>query len=381
MMRHSFYEVDPKAYIFRASFPVDGEKNGPEEVVRQWCAFELIRAYGIPITDLDFEHPVSVGSRTYRIDIVILQDGKPWAVVECKKREYVKHEHAMAQAISYADSQNVHAEYAVYTNGDVWRVKRKMNGNWLPVPDLPLRTVRADTKEITYLLRALNEISPLLYQLNEPISGQDAERFVEAMQVVFNSLGLLTADSDHDLVFATDNLLRILTPHHINYQREKLAALVDRLNKYFEAKGLEEKFDTSFSDPICGELQLIHATLQMTLDGAHGLVGSDILLLRLMVAILEYGQKIGDERKPLPQINRSLHEALREYLDFVLRSNLGFHLPDVREDILNGDLRHCCSDSWKACGNRECEMTKIGLSDIVGMLLACFKKSPKFLGK
>jgi len=377
-MLRSFYEVDPRAHIFRSAVSGDGSNVNPEEVVRQWCAFELIRSYGVSVTELDFEHPVSVGSKTYRIDIVILQDAKPWAVIECKKREFVKHDQAMAQAISYAESQNVNAEYAVYTNGDVWHVKRKMNGNWLMVPDLPLRTARTDTKELTDLLRSLNDILPLLYMLGgEPVSGVDAERFIYAMVEVFNGRSLLTSDSDRDLVSATGNLLRILPRRHINCQRGKLAVLVDRLNKYFEAKGLEEKCDASFSEPIYMELQMLHATLQMTLDGAHGLVGADILLLRLMVAILDYGQNIRDEHKPLPQINRSLHEALREYLDFVLRFNLGFHLPDVREDILNGDLRDCCSDSWKAYVNRENKFPKIGIADIFGMLLACVKKSSR----
>jgi len=131
MMRNAFYEIDPKAFILRPTISDDWSIVNPEEVVRQWCAFELIRAYCISVTDLAFEYTVSVGSKTYRIDIVVLQDGKPWAVVECKKREYVKHDHAMAQAISYADSQNVHAEYAVYTNGDVWRVRHTRHRNSL----------------------------------------------------------------------------------------------------------------------------------------------------------------------------------------------------------------------------------------------------------
>ena len=351
-MRKPFYEIEPKNFLFKPVPPGDDGKVNPEEGVRQWCAFELIRAYGIPINDLDFEHSVSIGSRTYRIDIVILQCGKPWAVVECKKREHIKHDHAMDQAISYADSQNVHAEYAVYTNGNVWHVKRKMNNNWLSVHELPSRATGSVTTDITCLVHALDDILPMLYKLGETIDGRDAVKFLHAMQVHFNSYGLFTADTDRALLGATDNLLRILTFNDLAYQNEKLAVVLQKLNAFSSSRNLGETIYPVRASQISKELRALHSEVNLMLDGAHHIIGADSLLLRLIVALLEYGLNLREPVKNYPAIGMNVHHALREYLDYVLKSNLGFHLPEIREGFLSDALRGHCGNAWNACDNR-----------------------------
>ena len=97
----------------------NGGLNAKEEPVRQWCAFELIRAYGLTVTELTFEKKVRVGSKIYRIGILVQRNGLPWIVVECKEPGCTKHDDGLAQAISYAGAATISAEYAVYTNGTV----------------------------------------------------------------------------------------------------------------------------------------------------------------------------------------------------------------------------------------------------------------------
>ena len=75
-----FYEVQPSAYLF---VKYDGDK--PEEKVRQWALFELLSTYGVFINNIVTERPVKVGTRTHRADIVVLRDGAPYVVIECKK--------------------------------------------------------------------------------------------------------------------------------------------------------------------------------------------------------------------------------------------------------------------------------------------------------
>jgi len=351
-MRKPFYEIEPKNFLFKPVPPGDDGKVNPEEGVRQWCAFELIRAYGILITDLVFEYPVSIGSKTYRIDIVILRDGKPWAVVECKKRGYEKHSHAMEQAISYADSQNISAEYAVYTNGEAWHVKRKLNNHWLPVPDLSLIATKKDTSDITCLVHALDDILPIFYKLGETISGSDAVKFLHAMQVHFHCYGLFTADTDRALLGATDNLLRILTSNDLAYQSEKLAVVLLKLNAFFSSRNLGETIYPVRASQMSKELRALHSEVNLMLDGAHDVIGADILLLRLIIALLEYGLNLREPVKKYPAISMNVHHALRAYLDYVLKSNLGFHLPGIREGFLSDDLRGHCGNAWNACDNR-----------------------------
>ncbi len=87
---------------------------------RQWCDPELIRAYGVRIDCIEIERLVKVARerRPHRIDVVVLRDGSPYVVVECKSRRIKSLDAAMKQARSYGDMPDVSATYAVATNGD-----------------------------------------------------------------------------------------------------------------------------------------------------------------------------------------------------------------------------------------------------------------------
>jgi predicted type IV restriction endonuclease len=135
-MRLPYFEISPDAYLYPEKVKESVRKQ-PEEPVRQWCAYELVRAYGISVANIEFERPVRMGSRPHWIDILVLRDGKPSVVVECKKPSDRKAEKAMEQAVSYADAPDIRAEFAVVTNGTDWQVKRRIQGIWCPVPDLP----------------------------------------------------------------------------------------------------------------------------------------------------------------------------------------------------------------------------------------------------
>jgi len=57
LSRAPLYQIDRGAYLY-APQGTGGGNQQPEEEVRQWCAFELIRAYSYSIADLTFEHEV-----------------------------------------------------------------------------------------------------------------------------------------------------------------------------------------------------------------------------------------------------------------------------------------------------------------------------------
>lgn len=147
-MREIFYTVDQKAWLFTVQAE-DAERGKPEENVRQWCIYELLRSYGVLINNVKIECPVRVGTRTHRADIVVMREDRPYIVIECKSRRTRKHEEAMNQAISYATASDMNAEFAVYTNGDVWWVRRRVKDVWVPIPDLP--TFRGGAPEIGIL--------------------------------------------------------------------------------------------------------------------------------------------------------------------------------------------------------------------------------------
>src|SRR5690349_12221108 len=183
MRRHPFYEINPSAYLYQNGEPGTGagKEFGPEEAVRQWCAFELIRAYGLRVTNLRFEHPVKVGSRSYRIDILVLRDNSPWIVVETKEADHSRHVNAIEQPISYADAKPIQAEFAVYTNGSTWHVRRKVQGEWVAVLDLPAEHQSESPIYLSQILSTFHELSPLLAWLDEPVKEEEAKTYLDAM--------------------------------------------------------------------------------------------------------------------------------------------------------------------------------------------------------
>ena len=83
MKRRPFYQVPSGAWLFRSALPTDSKREQHEEPVRQWCAFELMRAYGIAVTDISLEQRARVGSKSYGIDLLVSRNGSPWIVIEC----------------------------------------------------------------------------------------------------------------------------------------------------------------------------------------------------------------------------------------------------------------------------------------------------------
>lgn len=131
-----FYQIMPAAYLYPDKVKAASDRKQLEEPVRQWCAYELIRTYGIAVINIEFERPVRMGSRPHWIDILVSREGKPSVVVECKKPSDRNADKALEQAVSYADAPEIQAEFAVVTNGKDWQVKRRILGKWCAVPDL-----------------------------------------------------------------------------------------------------------------------------------------------------------------------------------------------------------------------------------------------------
>jgi len=349
MFRQPFYEVPPSAYLFPAQSVKGGEQKQPEESVRQWCAYELIRAYGIRFDELEFEREVRVGSKTYRIDILVSRSGKPWIVVECKQPTHSKPDEGMAQAISYADSQGIHAEFTVYTNGTLWHVRRRVCEQWIAVPDLPSQFGSQTGEPLTEILRAIKDVSPLLHKLDETLQGDEAGKYLSAMQVFFNGVNLLTDGADRDLLAGTDDLLRVLASPHQNsvYRFGKLAAARSSFESYRMRAGFATEFGPILGDTsVAVNSQYLHASLLRMVEGAQGIEALDVLLLRLNVALTEYGMGQRSPKEPYPTLQSPLYRALRDFLNAALAIRLNTTLPDSLDRIWVGDMKNFCQPAW-----------------------------------
>lgn len=346
-MRIPIYPIPRAAYLFQSSPEVIGDLNSKEEPVRQWCAFELIRAYGITIGDLNFEEKVRVGSKTYRIDILIRRNGIPWIVVECKEPKFSNHDHGLAQAVSYAGAETISAEYAVYTNGTAWQVKRRVDREWNAVPDLPVSGPARPLGSIDELLRAVGLVSPLLHKIDEPLSGKNARLYLEALQSFFNGSNLITSGVDHDLRFAVDNLLRVLAtgPKEEHYSQSKLAAAA-RLAEAFRAKsGIGFPLAEIHADEsVFMFMSALAASMHPLLDAGREISGVNQELVRLFLSLLDYGRTQAREAYPL--FPSHLHTSLRGFLTKAMSLSMDVQVPVALEERFTSDMKHFCGSSW-----------------------------------
>lgn len=352
MFRQPFYTVREEAYLYPGITVREGDQEQHEEKVRQWCAYELIRTYGIRIDEIEFERQVKIGSKRYRIDILVTRNGRPWVVVECKRRNVNKPVEGIAQAISYADEKSVQAPFAVYTNGDIWHTQRKVADQWLPVPDLPARTDLRTGEPLTEILRALKEVGPILHKLDENLEQLEAKKFLSSMQSFFVGGNIFTDGIDQDLLSATDHLLRVLScaDHHPGYLFGKLERAHAEFESYRKTAALSGLVVPPVATaPVAENLQYLSSSLSRMIDGADGTGGLDHHLLRLNIALAEYGMGQIEKRKKLfPQLSSSIHRALTEFLNASMSIHMNTQLPDHLDRIGIGDVKNYCQPAWEA---------------------------------
>jgi hypothetical protein len=348
MIRQPFYQVPPEAYLFpsvlKASAP-----NILEEPVRQWCAYELMRAYGYPITALEFEHPVKVGSKTYGIDISVRRDGHPWIVVECKEPTFQQHEKAFEQGLSYADAATIKAEYVLYTNGGEWLVQRKVKDFWIAVDDLPSWGQMEASRDFAVILESLYELKPILFNLDETVAGLDAECLLEHLQRFFIHSNPLLGAVDEDVVSGADYLLRTVMDkkHHIDYRIQKLESSRREWERFRSRRGIGFAIYPLDNDgrirPLLGFLR---SKLEHLLSCVVRPMTVDAQVLRLCVATLTYAEANENAKGEFLPLTPAIHQALRELVNTLLALNMHSQLPDIVHRDETSRVKDYCKNDW-----------------------------------
>lgn len=329
-MTRKFYQVNPKAFLF-------GQHEGPEEQVRQWVLFELLSTYGVNINDISIEVPVKVGTRTHYADVVIHQAHSPSIVIECKseRENAVK---ALEQAISYASSNNIQAEYAVCTNGRYWFVKRRFKDEWVAVPDIPKRRTQEGLWEMSDFLPAIHYLKPLLHWLHSSIPQKHATTFFASLQMFTTHCFFFFQTNNRALYQGTSQLLTVMkhdplisTPYGIKNMKIAFIRLMD----YLIAIGTDnrDKSDRDFEtydDPLTA-LTIDYQTLALA---SHNLKHQDALLVRLVAALLQY-LKETREHGDYIDVSARVTDQLSSFLAPILEEMLGVRLPDSLDDPIH----------------------------------------------
>ncbi|APG24248.1 type I restriction enzyme HsdR N-terminal domain-containing protein [Syntrophotalea acetylenica] len=342
-----FYEINSQAYLFGKT------DETPEEKVRQWALFELLSTYGICINNLEVERQVKVGTRYHRADIVILRESAPYVVIECKKWEDKHKDRGMQQALSYADANTMKARYAVYTNGDVWEVRRKMGEEWVEIPDLPSRIDDNYLVELDELIRSINDFKPAFYWLNQTVPATSARAYFSCLQVLFNGTPYPLNCLDKDLCFGTDNLLRVICARgdHQGYLHEKMVAACKSFSAFFERRlnqGYKEEF---LSDDDLRHLTLISKMkFERMVENTRGLKGAEALHLRFIATLLQYlfnQIHLTKKKENFLDVPAVLTREFQELVGFIFQIHLKVSFPDPVLEESGTYLRHFCLPAWE----------------------------------
>ena len=352
-MRSVFYKVPEAAWLFRKAAEAriaGGRKwSSQEEFVRQWCIQELIRTYGVRIDRIEVERLVKVARerQPHRADVVVLRDGHPHIVVECKARSIKKLDDALQQAMNYASLPDMQATFAVATNGDKWLVRRRVNSDWVPVSDLPQYREGQRNAEWRLILLAVQGLSPILYWLDRTVPAKQAPSYFSALQQFFYCDNEITAATDHNLLRAADNLLRILSDVHIHsgYSGGKMAEAFKGLNSYWTDHGIESDFGGGdlWEMTHCG-----YAELSALVEDNACTAPLETALLRVILSLLAYLNGIkAPKRVKYGDFSGSFQREIRSYVNLALVIRFNAELPDPLDKICVGDIHAVCESSWQ----------------------------------
>jgi hypothetical protein len=208
---------------------------------------------------------------------------------------------------------------------------------------------RQAAEPLTELLRAVQDVAPLLHKLDEPIEKKDAAKMLSAMQCFFCGTNNLTYIIDKDIRFATDNLLRSLSVdlRDLHYRYGKLDVARQRFEQFRHSRKVGYEIpDISTADISIGYHDLEVGLLHM-IEDQRELTKPDLLTLRLNVTLAEYGRELTPKR-PYPRLDSSFHISLRALLVELFTRGLYFELPDILDRISNNDIRAYTGPYWNS---------------------------------
>jgi hypothetical protein len=266
--------------------------------------------------------------------------------VECKKRGHAKHDAAMEQAISYAASERVKAEYVLYTNGEDWQVKRNIAGCWVDVLDIPHADHVVGSLFTDHLWR-LKLMLPVLAPLPEAsLKGRAAVLWLQRLQEMFNGMSFWCRSVDPRLLDSADNLLRYLADpsEGINYRLGKLAHACHQLRELVKDRAKDKVLLQDLSGfnekELMRWMHLQAHDLVEVMDVSHVM---EARLLRVIVNLAQYGEAFPRKTSHYQALPTALGVHIWEYLDGVLRAHFGLTLPSRQDGISLNDLHRYCA--------------------------------------
>ncbi|MCE9645750.1 MAG: type I restriction enzyme HsdR N-terminal domain-containing protein [Chloroflexi bacterium] len=343
------YEIDPKTYLFGKSLSISAEEANnkrrkfPEEKVRQWTLFELMTSYGYLINDLKIEVPSKMGSGYHPADIVVYQDHRPFIVIECKKIGNNKTDEAIKQAITYATG--LKTEFAVYTDGENWIVRRFVSGFWVEVVDIPATLNLNKGKTALNLFLFIDKLKPLLFWTHKSIPAAKVRKYFSYFEdFIFTESFNFLGEINGNLLLGAQHISKIMSGPvgeqgskiiKNEYNNKNLLVAVSLLRKYMGEVGVggalvkdvetvEDKYYT-FEKIV----ELLNIELSAVAMNYINTAGEEFFLLRLTISVLRYLHETLRHDGILQDVSSSTTHEFYSLVNLILITQLNVELPDV----------------------------------------------------
>lgn len=200
--------------------------------------------------------------------------------------------------------------------------------------------------DFTEVADSFVKLFPMLYWLDQVVPAKFAGTYFDRMQSTFNLSNGVFAGTDESLIFAIDNLLRVLSQiqKSEDYCHGKMCAAYRDLATYLTAHGESiPPFKDGDTQVLAHEARCI---LSLNLRNHTKRDGMDFYVMRLLEALLSYLDGISRDTL-YKDVERDVQHSLRLYLEKGLLLNFNLSLPLISEldDIKR--LQSLCVYKWE----------------------------------
>lgn len=201
--------------------------------------------------------------------------------------------------------------------------------------------------DLSHFLGEFIDLLPLMHWLHQTVPKAATSKYLSAMQRIFYAQSFVTRQTDENIKYALDKLLRALTnsAEFDGYTHGKLSAAFASIQKYLKSIG-EQNHLGDDSEWSVHELLTIPA-LQLDALVTHRVDGNfDYHALRLFAALLQHGKSQSASPKAFCELPGAVNHEFCDYVALALSINLGVSVPDRLDHIYTGDIRSLCEDAW-----------------------------------
>lgn len=202
--------------------------------------------------------------------------------------------------------------------------------------------------DLSHFLGDFIDLMPLMHWLHQAVPKDSTSKYLSAMQRVFHARSFVTRETDENIRYALDNLLRALgsSVEFDGYTHGKLSAAFKSIQTYLKSIGEQNHLGNDFEWDI-RELLTIPAS-QLEALVAHKVHGNpDYHALRLIIALLQHGNNQRLSQKSFCELPGAVNHEFSDYLALAFSVNLGVNVPDRLDQIYTNDIRSLCEVAWK----------------------------------